>query len=44
MMFLTSPFKYSSIPKRKIGQKLPSHNCGSTGWLAEYGIAEDSKP
>ncbi len=27
-----------------MGQKLPSHNYGSTGLLTEYRIAENSKP
>ena len=43
-MILASPFKYLSILKREIRQKLLSHNCESAGWLAKYGIAKDSKP
>ena len=33
VIFLVLPSKYSSIPKRKIGQKLLFHNCRSIGWL-----------
>ena len=27
-----------------MGQKLLFYNCGSIGWLACYGITEESKP
>ena len=33
VMFLASPSKYSFILKRETEQKLPSHSCGSAGWL-----------
>ena len=33
-----------ATPNKEMGQKLPSYNCRSTGWLAWYEITKESKP
>jgi len=43
VIFFTSPVKYSSIPNKEIGQKLPSHSCRSISWLTWYGITKGSR-
>ena len=42
-MFLASPLKTSTVPKREIELKLPSHNAGSAGWSAWYRMAKGSR-
>ena len=42
-MFLASPSKTSTVTNREIELKLLSHNIGSAGWLAWYGMAEGSR-
>ena len=43
IIFFKSSSKYLFNPKRKIEQKLLSHNCEFADWLASYGIANSSK-